>query len=82
MVCFVMVLCVDCSCVNAVLLLFLFLPRFFLGSGEGKCRELDTKCTVFKRAPDQKYNLKMKTAREVSSQDAVCVSRRLGVLKC
>eukprot|EP00287_Rhodomonas_sp_CCMP768_P011249 CAMPEP_0196719322 /NCGR_PEP_ID=MMETSP1091-20130531/2338_1 /TAXON_ID=302021 /ORGANISM="Rhodomonas sp., Strain CCMP768" /LENGTH=377 /DNA_ID=CAMNT_0042060249 /DNA_START=26 /DNA_END=1159 /DNA_ORIENTATION=+ len=35
-----------------------------VSTGEGKCRELDTKCTVFKRAPDQKYNLKMKTARE------------------
>ena len=32
--------------------------------GQGKCRELDTKCTVFKRAPDSKYNLKMKSARE------------------
>jgi len=35
-----------------------------VSTGEGKCREMDTKCTVFKRAPDQKYNLKMKTARE------------------
>ncbi|EKX39392.1 hypothetical protein GUITHDRAFT_96731 [Guillardia theta CCMP2712] len=35
-----------------------------VSTGEGKCRELDTKCTVFKRAPDAKYNLKMKTARE------------------
>ena len=35
-----------------------------VSTGEGKCRELDTKCTVFKRASDQKYNLKMKTARE------------------
>jgi hypothetical protein len=35
-------------------------------AGQGKCRELDTKCTVFKRAPDNKYNLKMKSAREVS----------------
>mmetsp|Transcript_30042 Transcript_30042/g.58690 ORF Transcript_30042/g.58690 Transcript_30042/m.58690 type:complete len:366 (+) Transcript_30042:36-1133(+) len=35
-----------------------------VSTGEGKCRELETKCTVFKRAPDQKYNLKMKTARE------------------
>lgn len=36
-----------------------------VSTGEGKCREMDTKCTVFKRAPDSKYNLKMKTAREV-----------------
>jgi curved DNA binding protein len=35
-----------------------------VSTGEGKCRELDTKCTVFKRATDNKYNLKMKTARE------------------
>jgi curved DNA binding protein len=35
-----------------------------ISTGEGKCRELETKCTVFKRAPDTKYNLKMKTARE------------------
>ncbi|KAJ1486993.1 peptidase M24, structural domain-containing protein [Baffinella frigidus] len=35
-----------------------------VSTGEGKCREMDTKCTVFKRAPDSKYNLKMKTARE------------------
>jgi len=35
-----------------------------VSTGEGKCRELDTKCTVFKRSPDSKYNLKMKTARE------------------
>lgn len=35
-----------------------------VSTGEGKCRELDTKCTVFKRAPDAKYNLRMKTARE------------------
>lgn len=37
-----------------------------VSTGEGKCREMDTKCTVFKRAPDQKYNLRMKTAREVT----------------
>mmetsp|Transcript_55596 Transcript_55596/g.146685 ORF Transcript_55596/g.146685 Transcript_55596/m.146685 type:complete len:374 (-) Transcript_55596:327-1448(-) len=35
-----------------------------VSTGEGKARELETKCTVFKRAPDNKYNLKMKSARE------------------
>lgn len=66
-----------------------------VSTGEGKCRELDTKCTVFKRASDSKYNLKMKTAREAlykieqthpkmpfSLRDIVDPRTRLGITEC
>lgn len=35
----------------------------FVSTGEGKPREHDSRCTVFKRELDQVYNLKMKSAR-------------------
>lgn len=35
----------------------------FVSSGEGKPREDEARCTVFKRELDQVYNLKMKSAR-------------------
>lgn len=35
----------------------------YVSSGEGKPREHETRCTVFKRELDQVYNLKMKSAR-------------------
>mmetsp|Transcript_29139 Transcript_29139/g.46908 ORF Transcript_29139/g.46908 Transcript_29139/m.46908 type:complete len:377 (+) Transcript_29139:61-1191(+) len=66
-----------------------------VSTGEGKCRELDTKCTVFKRASDNKYNLKMKTAREAlykieqthpkmpfSLRDIDDPRTRLGITEC
>jgi len=66
-----------------------------VSTGEGKCRELDTKCTVFKRASDAKYNLKMKTAREAlykieqthpkmpfSLRDIDDARTRLGITEC
>lgn len=66
-----------------------------VSTGEGKCRELDTKCTVFKRASDNKYNLKMKTAREAlykieqthpkmpfSLRDIDDARTRLGITEC
>jgi len=66
-----------------------------VSTGEGKCRELDTKCTVFKRASDAKYNLKMKTAREAlykieqthpkmpfSLRDIDDPRTRLGITEC
>lgn len=39
-----------------------------VSSGEGKPKELDTKTTIFKRAVDQNYLLKMKASREVFNQ--------------
>lgn len=36
----------------------------YVSSGEGKPREDEARCTVFKRELDQVYNLKMKSARE------------------
>lgn len=35
----------------------------FVSTGEGKPREDDSRCTVFKRELEQVYNLKMKSAR-------------------
>ena len=35
----------------------------YVSSGEGKPKEADSRCTVFKRELDQVYNLKMKSAR-------------------
>lgn len=34
-----------------------------VSSGEGKPKEVDVRCTVFKRAMDQVYNLKVKQSR-------------------
>lgn len=36
----------------------------FVSTGEGKPREHEARCTVFKRELEQVYNLKMKSARE------------------
>ena len=35
-----------------------------VSSGEGKTKELDTRCTVYKRAMDRTYNLKIKQSRQ------------------
>ena len=35
-----------------------------VSSGDGKTKELDTRCTVFKRAMDRSYNLKIKQSRQ------------------
>ena len=35
----------------------------YVSSGEGKPREHESRCTVFKRELEQVYNLKMKSAR-------------------
>lgn len=35
----------------------------YVSSGEGKPKEHEARCTVFKRELDQVYNLKMKSAR-------------------
>ena len=35
-----------------------------VSSGEGKTKELDTRCTVYKRAMDRSYNLKIKQSRQ------------------
>jgi len=39
-----------------------------MSSGEGKTRESTTKTTVFKRAVEQNYNLKLQTSRAVYSE--------------
>jgi len=39
-----------------------------MSTGEGRPRELDHRPNIFKRALDQQYNLKMKTARTVFSE--------------
>jgi len=39
-----------------------------ISTGEGKPKELETKTSIFKRAVDQTYLLKMKTSREVFNQ--------------
>jgi hypothetical protein len=44
--------------------------------GEGHAREMDTKCTVFKRNIDQSYGLKMKSSRALYSE----IVRRFGTL--
>lgn len=36
----------------------------FVSSGEGKTKEMDTRCTVYKRALDRTYNLKIKQSRQ------------------
>jgi hypothetical protein len=35
-----------------------------VSSGEGKPKEVDVRCTIFKRAMDQVYNLKVKQSRQ------------------
>lgn len=35
-----------------------------VSSGEGKPKEVDVRCTVYKRALDQVYNLKVKQSRQ------------------
>eukprot|EP01115_Flamella_aegyptia_P006464 TRINITY_DN27093_c0_g1_i1.p1 TRINITY_DN27093_c0_g1~~TRINITY_DN27093_c0_g1_i1.p1 ORF type:complete len:393 (+),score=205.52 TRINITY_DN27093_c0_g1_i1:74-1252(+) len=39
-----------------------------MSSGEGKAKELETKTTVYKRAVDREYNLKMKASRYVFNE--------------
>ena len=36
----------------------------YVSSGEGKTKEMDTRCTVYKRALDRTYNLKIKQSRQ------------------
>jgi hypothetical protein len=36
----------------------------FVSSGEGKAKDADVRCTVYKRAMDQVYNLKLKQSRQ------------------
>jgi methionine aminopeptidase len=36
----------------------------FVSSGEGKTKESDVRCTVYKRAMDRSYNLKIKQSRQ------------------
>ena len=36
----------------------------FVSSGEGKTKEMDTRCTIYKRAMDRTYNLKIKQSRQ------------------
>jgi hypothetical protein len=36
----------------------------FVSSGEGKPKEADVRCTVYKRAMDRSYNLKLKQSRQ------------------
>jgi len=40
----------------------------YVSTGEGKPREDESRCTVYKRELDQVYNLKMKSAREFFSE--------------
>ena len=42
----------------------MFALDVFVSSGEGKTKELDTRCTVYKRAMDRSYNLKIKQSRQ------------------
>ena len=39
-----------------------------MSSGEGKAKEIETKTTVYKRAVDREYNLKMKASRYVFNE--------------
>jgi len=39
-----------------------------MSTGEGKPREIDTRTTIYKRAVDKAYNLKMKNARSLLSE--------------
>jgi len=41
-----------------------FALDFFVSSGEGKTKETDLRCTVYKRALDRSYNLKIKQSRQ------------------
>lgn len=41
-----------------------FCFEVMVSSGEGKPKEIDVRCTVFKRALDQVYNLKVKQSRQ------------------
>lgn len=68
----------------------------FVSSGEGKTKETDLRCTVYKRALDRSYNLKIKQSRQFfndvldrypsfcfslnSFQDAI--SARIGIKEC
>lgn len=36
----------------------------FVSSGDGKTKESDVRCTVYKRAMDRSYNLKLKQSRQ------------------
>ena len=36
----------------------------YVSSGEGKTKEMDTRCTIYKRAMDRTYNLKIKQSRQ------------------
>ena len=36
----------------------------FVSSGDGKTKETDLRCTVYKRALDRSYNLKIKQSRQ------------------
>lgn len=67
-----------------------------VSSGEGKPKELDVRCTVFKRALDQVYNLKVKQSRQfynevLNKYPSFCfslnafedeLSAKLGVKEC
>lgn len=41
-----------------------------MSTGEGKGKEIDTKCTIFKRAVDQTYSLKMAASRYLLNEVA------------
>ena len=68
----------------------------FVSSGEGKAKEADVRCTVYKRALDRTYNLKIKQSRQFFNEVAerypsFCfsingfedlISAKLGVKEC
>lgn len=68
----------------------------YVSSGEGKTKEADLRCTVFKRAMDRTYNLKIKQSRQffnevLDNYPSFCfsinsfqdpISARIGVKEC
>lgn len=42
----------------------IFALDVFVSSGEGKPKESDVRCTVYKRSLDRSYNLKIKQSRQ------------------
>lgn len=68
----------------------------FVSSGEGKPKESDIRCTVYKRAMDRTYNLKIKQSRQffnevLDNYPSMCFSltafkdhmnARIGIKEC
>lgn len=74
----------------------MFALDVFVSSGEGKPKEMDTRCTIYKRALDRTYNLKIKQSRQffnevLDNYPSYCfglnsfkdsITARIGVKEC